>query len=111
MIRRGQHDHADSKLHYAIVHGERVRCRVSGVGSSLLLHFRKSFTRFAADELGDAFVLVHDFSRRAVEDDLRFVGLQPAERVKHHDAIGHLLGSLHIVRHDDARHRVRFACG
>src|SRR5215212_2169596 len=77
------------------------------IANSLLLHFRKSFTRFAADKLGDAFVLrFANLSRRAVEDDLRFGGLQPAERVKHHDAIGHLLRSLHIMCDDNARHRV-----
>src|SRR6476646_2269859 len=46
------------------------------IANSLFLHFRKSSTRFATDELGDAFVLrFHDFSRRTVEDDLRFVGV------------------------------------
>src|SRR5438045_884997 len=52
------------------------------IANSLFLHFRKSFTCLAADELGDPFVLrLHDFPRRAIEDDLRFVGLQPTQRI------------------------------
>ena len=33
-------------------------------------------------------------------------GCQPRERIEHHHAVGHLLRRAHVVRHDDARHRM-----
>src|SRR3954469_21893367 len=46
------------------------------IANSLLLHFRKSFARFASDKLGDSLVLrLHNLPRRAIENDLRFITL------------------------------------
>ena len=43
---------------------------------------------------------------RAVVEDLRLVGPQPRQGIKHHHAVGHLLRRAHVVGHHHAGDRV-----
>ena len=71
------------------------------------VHFHEAIARLAADKLGHAAIRggVEPIGRAVVED-LPLARFETRKRIEHHHAVGHLRRRAHVVRHDDAGHRV-----
>src|SRR5438445_2619967 len=86
---------------------KRMPCSFTNASSlCVAAQLNKALSGFAFDKLADAHILAaFQLRRRAFKENLRLVRPKPGQRVQHDDAVGYLLCSLHVVRHDDAGHR------